>query len=727
MSQASARNRRNSAKSAILAALLAAAPVNAAALCQESQPFAEATIGFEGGLIGTDSATVIKKFSEISGNLATRTYAPDATMGLCDVLARELMIPAEFCTEDLINEVRALNQRAGNDIDPNAINPKTGVILPEVKAVMRVVERYFDTSDELQAQRVEHIDKNWKAVIAESRSDVLGSKGSNPNGEVPQIELRKIRKLEWTLPLKTEDDYFGAILARRELSGQVRNLSIGIEKSAPQPKAAFAPPSKVYQRWCEAGDQEPGEGLYEEMAVRLYGTAAAAECELVNGQIVTPELAIVDQPIARHPDLAESLGIAAALPPPQCVPGPFIKSSAHGTLLATIAASSKNSRGFAGMAPGARIVEFKWTQQEGTNKDLNSFLEDHQTIPVVLFASNFVQEPPYRTKFESDASTLKKKAQEAVWKWDGERGEYLRELADSSVRFALDLSGKVMNQKSLFVVAAGQVEGGGRVIFEQSELAPQNIGEMDEVLVVAACDDCTSNLPSLAKNSNHGADGGRSVSVLAPGGELPFYVSATQTAKSQVGTSGAAAFAAGLAAKMSACYPSYYNLRPERLKEQIVLTSFPMTDSATLPQVSGGVIDSSAAMLDPRASWLKTDGDQPPRKVTIDHWCSKELEITDENDNHTDIRLKQTRRLAIIEGRIVQRFVEKGPKINIKRPSIIKRTGPGVLGDAQAAIASVKEADGTQCLLSAANLRDLIVSKTVTNIGECGEALPPCN
>jgi hypothetical protein len=720
-------DRPTTKKSVIIAAVIAAAPVNAAVFCQEAKPYAEAIIGFEGGLVGDDSAKVIKQFSEINGNFATRTYLPKDTVDLCGILKQELLIPAEFCTKNLLSEVKALNQRNGIEIDPDAINPKTGVILPLVKAETRFVERYFDTSDELQEQRVKDIDKNWQSLIKERKSDVLNSQSVNSNGDERPIELRIIKKLEWTLPLKTEDDYFGAILARKELSGQVQNLSVGIEQAAPQPKAAYSPPNIVYERWCEAHAAAPGEGSYDEMAARFYETKTVVECELENGQPVTAEIAIVDQPIATNPDLAESLGAVAPLPPSQCIPGAFDKSSAHGTLLASIVASSENSYGFKGIAPGAKIVQLTWTRTQGNNKLLYDFLEDNQSIPVVLFASNFNQDPPYRVKFENDVSERQKAAQKAVWKWDSAQGEYLRELADSSVRFELDLAGKVMKQNSLFVVAAGQVDGGGRVIFEQSELAPQNIGELGEVLVVAACDDCTSMLPSLAKDSNRNAIGGRSVSVLAPGGDLPFYVSETQTAKSPVGTSGAAAFAAGLAAKMSACYPSSYKLRPEKLKERIVLTSFPVADSSALAQVSGSVIDISVAMLDPKATWLKTRSDMPPRKVTVDHWCANEPEITDENDNPTFIQLQQTRRLSMVENHIVQRIIEKGPKTSIERPKFVKRIGPGPLKNPEVSLASVEEADGTPCLLRADNLRDLIVSKTTDAVGVCGDELPLCN
>jgi Subtilase family len=719
-------------RSVAIAAILAVTPVSASVFAQDNQPFAEAVIGFEGGHIGNDTAQVIKQFSEINETFATRPFQPEETTGLCIILEQKLLIPRELCTESLLNEVKALNLRKGIEIDVNAINPKTGVVLPDVKAQVREVDRYFDTADELQKDRVELIDKNWKSVIAKSQSDVLNSKSVSPDSNPGSMELRKIRKLEWKLPLNSQDDYYGAIVVRKQLSLEDNNLTVGVEKSAPQPKAAYSSPDAVYQRWCVNNESVPGEGFYEEMAAHFYGPPEQTNCEKVDGQEVKSELAIIDQPIARHPDLQESLGMAASVFPPQCVPAPFLKATAHGNMLASIVASSRNGHGFAGIAPGAKITHYSWTRTEGSNQLLNEFLEANQTVPVILFASNFVLEPPFRATFETGVSELKKRAQDAVWKWDAESKEYHRELADSEVRFALDSSGKVMTQKSLFVVAAGQVDGGGRVIHDQSELAPQNIGEMDEVLVVAACDKCTSPLPKLSADSNR-AENGRSVSVMAPGGTMPFYVSETQTAFAPGGTSAAAAFAAGLAAKMSACYPSYYRLRPERLKERIVLTSFPVSDASALDQVVGGVIDTSVAMLDPGKTWLKTVTQQKPRQVEVNQWCSDTLDIVDDNGNQVDINLKQTRRLAMVEDRVVQRIVKRGPKIiKIKRPNIIARAGPGALSDRDSSIALITEVDGAHCLLSGSNLRDLIVGGAIAGgiinkVGDCGDEIPLCN
>jgi Subtilase family len=707
----------------LLMASFTAIPV---AQAQDAEPFGQAVIGFEGGLIGKDSATVIETFSEIGNSLATRTVVPEQTTGLCGILETELLIPRVFCTDDIVKSITALNERKGNVVDPNAINPKTGVILPDLKAEVKVVQRYFDKSDVEAAKRVENIDKNWGDFIIGSQSDVLASNSANAGDSVPEIEMRQIRKLEWTLPLKTEDDYFGAIVARKELAGRVRNLSLGVEMSAPQPKAAYIPPAATFKQWCAEGLANPGEGSYAEMTANFYGTDTAVECESQNGQQVRPTLAIVDQPIFPHPDLLEAVGASSAMPAGQCRIGGFDKDTSHGTMLASIVASSDNGSGFKGIAAGANIVPFKWTKSEGKNTDLKTFLEDHPEIPVVLFASNFVQNPAYRR--EKPDSDLAKKAQDAVWRWDGQQKEYLRELADSNVRFSLDVSRELMNQKSLFVVAAGQVEGGGRAIYEQSELAPQNIGETDEVLVVASCSDCTTMLPGIASDSNRNAGGGRSVAVMAPGGNMPFYVSPSQAVETVGGTSAASAFVAGLAARMFSCYPSKYRLRPGKLKERLILTSFPVSTPEAMNVVAGGVIDSSLAMLDPDATWLKTTSDdRPPRKVTVKNWCANELEITDENDNSTEINLRSTRRLAKVEDRIVQRLVEQGPKTGSESPKIVRRVGPGTLTDTSAKIALIDEPGGSKCVVAADGLVDLILNKTVSQVGACADSLPVCN
>jgi hypothetical protein len=213
-------------------------------------------------------------------------------------------------------------------------------------------------------------------------------------------------------------------------------------------------------------------------------------------------------------------------------------------------------------------------------------------------------------------------------------------------------------------------------------------------------------------NSNRGKNN-KFVSLLAPGGEsVPSYVSDHQVGKTEGGTSAAAAFTAGLAARMAACYPSAYRARAEVLKERLILASRPVAgaDSDWLEQVAGGILDPSVSMLSPERTWLKLNGQQPVRAVEFKHWCTERLKFQDNTPASLD--LFSMRRLTSVRGAIIGQSVDRKqdelPSLLEKR--LVNREMPGIPATPGSLAAVLSDGGGEMCAVATDQLTDLFLA-----------------
>ena len=64
---------------------------------------------------------------------------------------------------------------------------------------------------------------------------------------------------------------------------------------------------------------------------------------------------------------------------------------------------------------------------------------------------------------------------------------------------------RIQGNEPLWVTAAGQAEHGGMPIeiFEDSPMAPMNLGDLENVIVVTACDNCSDGAATLLPEAHY--------------------------------------------------------------------------------------------------------------------------------------------------------------------------------------------------------------------------------
>ncbi|MGL3605050.1 S8/S53 family peptidase [Rhizobium sp. G187] len=700
---------------------------------QAAEPAADVFVEFSGGAVDRDMAAVVEAFAGDSKILPTRTYMPDQTTGLCTILNGQLNLTPELCTEDMIAAIRNLNAKNGLAINPAAINPKLGVILPDVKTSVTTIDRVYNLGQQQEADRLQQLENNpgWRNTIEKKTTDILSSQNKTDQS-LPQLDQLTFKRIAWQFEIANPDNLAEAEYLSNELGG--RNLSIDVERSGGFKKAAhslanISAPAH-FKRWCIDQDASAAEGDFADMAGFLYETKNAVTCESEN--LVRPEIVIMDQAITRHPDLAGAFAASASPLPPQtdrrCVAKPFNRSVDHGTLLSTIVAANANGYGFRGIEPNAMITSFVWDRKAVTNIDLKRFIGQVRapTEPqVFLFASEFA---PYSPHPGPNASEFEIKNAKQIWRMN--ENNWTDSLANDGVRLKGGLVQEILQSPMLLVASAGQAGDGdeGREITWETPMAPQNLGDHDNLLVVGACTDCDRPTAELWERSNRSNEARRFVAVMAPGGgDMPTYLSDLHVGETIGGTSAAAAFTAGLAARMSSCYPGSYSAQPGRLKQRIVLASRPVADPIAIGHVAGGVADPQVSMLDPRRTWLKLK-DVPVRPVEFVKWCSERLKLADdENGSRDSLNLLSTRRLTNADdiGIVQQSVVQSTSSQNIIRHAV-KREPPGKAESPDAVLASVRyDADASECAVSINRMTDIFLAEDVRIAGDCAD-IPLC-
>lgn len=686
-------------------------------------------IEFSGGAVGRDMATVIGAFSDKKQLMPLRKYVPTQPVGLCTILKSELGLDIESCTSEIVAAIRTLSEKNGVPINPDAINPQAGVLLPEVKITETEASRVFNLDQKKEAQRFDQIEKNpsWQSGIVRKQTDIL-ARNDKKDLSLPQLDELTFKRTAWEFGVTGADSFIDAMYLSQTLAN--RNLSVDVEPTGGFDKVKHSATRYSaldhYEKWCIQNNGTGAEGSFEDLAGGFYDTKTVVTCE---NSGIRPEVVIMDQAIQHHPDLAAAFTDTPPVVPTvqQCQTRAFLKSKDHGTLLSTIVAANANGYGFLGMAPSATIRSFVWDQKSITNKELRLFIRGAVVTnrpQVFLFASEFAPYAPHPgAGGGSDAEILLARE---VWR-RGADGGWLDLLANEQVRIKEGLAREVLQSTMLLVVSAGQAADGdeGREIHWETPMPPQNLGDYDKVLVVAACENCSAPTARLWRESNRGADGKPFVGLMAPGGgDIPTYLSDHEVGKTRGGTSASAAFVAGLAARMASCYPSSYNAQPGQLKERLILASRPIADTATNEHVGGGVIDPGVSMLDPQRDWLKLKG-SVVRPVEFVKWCSDRLKLDD--DARDPLNLLPTRRLSNADGvGIVQQrvhLIENDP-VYLKRQ--VKRELPARPLEQDSRVAIVRyDSSSPQCAVNVPRLDDLFLSRSYPTSGDCS-ALPLC-
>ncbi len=179
-------------------------------------------------------------------------------------------------------------------------------------------------------------------------------------------------------------------------------------------------------------------------------------------------------------------------------------------------------------------------------------------------------------------------------------------------------------QRSLWVVAAGQAGAKGIELTDTAlTWRPMSLGRAPHVLVVTACDSCTTGDATLLANANRSAT---LVHVAAPGRDVPTtYLNSGYTLMS--GTSPAAAFVGGLAAAIWSNDTHGALSSPDAVKARLQLTSRPVVFEGQSGRLATGIVDPAVALLDASRIWLRRRGEEGYQPVEIVGWCDDSLAV----------------------------------------------------------------------------------------------------
>ncbi len=465
--------------------------------------------------------------------------------------------------------------------------------------------------------------------------------------------------------------------------------------------------------------------------------AACADVVLVD-QLLQPTNDITDiRPLDKN---GEAM---AGLSPPSanaCTPANDINvATQHGTHMASIIGSKADGKGYVGLSPGLDIFAYPWA--DGTLiSDLARFLQKRVSgsgegpsladmgPQVFVFASYFPSTKKNQGRSYSypdadlDGSRLKTK----IINTTGER------VGPEKIRMipAMQKTIQETSDYGLWVVAALQKDSQIPDPLEiNAELAysPVNLGDLPNVIVVTACDECSEGKASVWKDAFYSST---FVHVAAPGMKVVAPVGEGRYAVAS-GTSQATAIVGGLVGAMVNCYPDYYrdggpeeSLNSAVVKQRLQYTSKPIFYKAEdLARVASGVVDPQVALLDPEKNWIKLKGAQDYTELTgnddIANWCEKKIELVDDNlvakaaATQNVVRMV---RVIVPDGMLGQPapWVLYSLAKTPGQPVAIQRFDPRVFEDAErenVPIARKKSGD----LLYPRDFDDLVLAKLITS------------
>jgi hypothetical protein len=387
----------------------------------------------------------------------------------------------------------------------------------------------------------------------------------------------------------------------------------------------------------------------------------------------------------------------------------FDKDNQHGTYMAGILVGQNRPESrFLGIAPDARLRGVDWKKQPAMITDAVNQAWFETANPIFVFANTFVP-------------TILK---------DRESLQPRERLGALPVKRMIDTS-------FLWIVAAGQVKEDEQTdpaaahaetdkkrihLTASTNLFPMNLGDFDNVVVVTACEDCLKSSRRIWEQAYTGDPG--MIHVAAPGGNPVASMATRRRYAALQGTSPAAAFVAGVAARMRSCYP---RLRAWMVKRWLQVTARPVFD----PSVTTGVVDPVKALCDPTVSWLRTSedvaGGECGESVDRVEWCHGSLEIVTVNDEPLKIDSSSILRLGRssigVDGSQWFAYVKGEPAAHGDwRRSLaqVRRQDPFIPVDPSAMVVKIVRSPGDDPgLYSFDDFSDLLLAEPV-GVGACG-------
>lgn len=644
--------------------------------------------------------TVMKDLADLLGHLAdkpsllptvTVTVAPGDTPAS---LLKGLGIPATDAGLD-----RLIARINGPVFDARKLTVGNTLVLPDMHVTTRKTLRTFTPGDVAQQGQKQAILKRW------------ASKNAHPKDFDDRLDRVEFDAYDATIPYPTDEQASSALERLLAVTGGVGNVVIEADLAVPREVKAYTVPSD-YEAVCR-GPGLPSGGLppppptvgYDELLDTDPDLAAKVGRLPVDA--AKPVVYVVDTMVALNPglvgaDLDDGAAPAPAAPPAtsvawRCNWTNFVEALHHGTHMAGIIAA-RNGQGFIGLAPSSRVSSLLWMNPSNDNP------------PKLLPAPG--REQNFADKANAPGSLLSVFLIASEFKpFSGALLDGERQLRNVDARPNGSLAHKAVFQaRPLLIAAAGQDESGAANpvrITTASSHAPQDMGDLENVVVVTACEVCRHDKVVLQASAYYGVQPDPIVHLAAPGGlPIPGWVS-SDGVSAAAGTSPAAAFVSGVVAAMIARYPRAY-LNAEDVKRRLQMTAWPILPGANPSEdawskVATGVVDYQRAQLDPARSWLKDDSGW--HAVGIKRWTG-DVRFTDSDGNDQSFVTSRVLRILAVptDDGSVNYALYSDSQTRTRRRGYVKRWGPLTLGND----ATLELCDGTSVKVS--GIQDLIVA-----------------
>lgn len=393
-------------------------------------------------------------------------------------------------------------------------------------------------------------------------------------------------------------------------------------------------------------------------AVASCSTEACRNCKTCNHY--RPRLFVVD----------ESLDLAALRPPPSPISGAICPWASyqrkhHGTLMAQIMAGANKFFGFMPEVDPELIPD---TQYQAKFDDDVLHAYDGEEIAIALLTSQLCYSPLELKKY-SPAQAVSR----------------CEISGDVKVTNAADRAHLLVRHRPtqrilsagnwLWAAAIGQPDGAKKEIgpptpttFNADSIAsPMVLAESPNVILVSACEKCSLDRTALSErrlwSRAHRGIGNFRSHVMAPGGVdhleaksgeliggIPGFGVGNEPMRTY-GTSQAAAYVAGLAAKMLSCYPRHYKSTGQ-LKEALQFTSMPAAPDTDGQYIATGLVDVKAALRHPHYIYLQVaaegEGQHDRISPTDFGWCSKTVQFEKSDGSLALFDVEKIRRIVKI-------------------------------------------------------------------------------
>lgn len=639
----------------------------------------QVVIVFAGGDYPANVARILLAL-EKAGVLETTEYTLEAGQRVCDVY-RQAGLPG--CSQETVALAAKLNN------SPRMAQLATGrkVVAPRVDIRDYPYVVKLDPKASSDRQRRVDLERHWKGALERVESLPDGYQRLTFTG----YELR--------VPLRSDDEVKTVLAKLRGL--KLPNVLITPAFATPA-SHKFHSRTDPQQFWqdCVSGNGVPAN---EEGALALLLSSRPVSCAVTCRDNDCPDVILIDTPVLPHPDLAvgtNAPGPSPASPEPIKCRTTSIGDVNHGTHLAGIVKAAGSGHGISGVMPGVTVagsspgtVTLLSLDRRVPDHEIIRFIESRDPeggLPIYLFASE----------------------------WRVGDGQILRRERDRLDAASNPLGATICDLRPLWIAAAGNDSS---EISRQSPLSPMNLGDQRNVVIVTACEDCTGAAPRLLDEANRAASGEPMVHLAAPGRDIPSTATATEYARAS-GTSQAAAFVAGVAAAMKACYPESYD-RPYTVKTRLQVTSrpFPPTAAGERPDagLTAGILDAEAALLDPNTDWLRRQGGSW-EKVRVKRW-PRSFELLDARTHNLvsefNLRVSDVHRLVrfpgTADGKPDQWIAYSQVRSELGE---VRRFGPGVL--VLAGDGSIVELCGGESL-QPQDIDDLLLAKPLEQPRAC--------